>query len=347
MKLIKKNLKKQELTIKPETIDDLWMLSQIIETGDLIKGRTERKIKIGENTDRNIKVVKKQVFLSIIAEKIELADNTLRVLGVINDGPDDIPRGEHHSFKLEINDLFTIVKEKWLNYQLEKINEAQKTVALKILIVISDREEAFFAKLKGESYNLIATIKGDVQKKESKHVSKNDFYKEISKKLTEYDKTDEINHIILASPGFWKENLLKELSEEIKKKSITATVSQASERAIPELMKRPELQTILEQNRATQEIKIIDKLLENISKDSACYGVEETKEKIGIGAVSDLLISFSLLRKSREQNSYKLLERMMINCEQAGGKIHIISSEEAKKTLDSLTGIAGILRWKS
>lgn len=349
MKIIKKDLKKQEVTLKPESLDDIWILNQIIEVDDIIKGKTERKIKIGGEADRNAKVVRKQVFLTIKTEKIEVTQDssTLKVLGVIIDGPDEVPRGEHHSFNLEANSVFTVKKTRWMKYQLEKLQEATKGVQLNILMVVFDREEAYFAKLKGQGYEIIGKIKGDVQKKEEKHISKDDFYKEISKKIEEYDKTGNLNNIILASPGFWKENLIKILPDKIKKKSVPATVSQTSERAITELLKRDELKKVLEQNRGVQELKLVDELLQNISKDSACYGLEETKEKVDVGAVKDLLISYSFLQKSKENNKYQELEQLMLNCEQMNGKIHIINSEEAEKGLNSLSGIAGILRWKS
>jgi len=85
MKIIKKNLKKQELTLKIENLDDIWVLNQVIEPNDIVKGKTERKIKIGDSSDRNIKVVRKSIFLSIKVEKTDISENSeiLRVLGTI------------------------------------------------------------------------------------------------------------------------------------------------------------------------------------------------------------------------------------------------------------------------
>ncbi|MFH1589788.1 MAG: mRNA surveillance protein pelota [archaeon] len=349
MKILKKDLKKQEVTLKIENLDDLWTLSQIIEPEDVVKGRTERKIKIGDSSDRNMKVVRKTMFLSIKVEKIEVSSDSkiLKILGVITECPDEVAKGNHHSFNLEINSIFTIIKSNWLNFQLEKLKEATKATPLNILLVVFDREEAYFAKLKGQGYELLGKISGDVQKKEEKHFAKDDFYKEISIKIAEYDKTNNIKNIIIASPSFWKENLLKALPDNQRKKTTAASVSHSGERAITELLKRDELQKVLEQNRGVQELRLVDKLLENISKDTACYGLKETKECIKNGAVSELYVSYAFLQKAKEKNNYKELEKTMLECEQMKGKIHIIGSEEAKKSLDSLSGIAGILRWKN
>ncbi len=348
MKIIKRDPKQEEMRLKVENSDDIWVLSQIIEPEDLISGSTERKIKIGDaGTDRNVKIVKKWVTLTIKTEKTEIDENYLRVLGVITDGPDDIARGEHHSFKLEPETVFKIKKTKWLNYQIEKINEATKSNNKKILIIVFDREEAYFAKLKGQGYQIMTELKGDVAKKESQHVSKENFYKEIIKTLDEYEKKDPFDHIILASPGFWKEELQKVLPEEYKKKSVFATVSGANERAIIETIKRPELKKVLEASRAGNEIKIIDKILQAISKEIACYGIKETKEQIRNGAVEEIAVSYNLLQKSRDDGSFKEIENIMKQCEANSGKVHVISTEDAKKVLDSIAGIAGILRWKN
>ena len=61
MKIIHSDLKKGEIKVKAENLDDLWYLSQIIEKNDFIKGRTFRKIKIGEDTERkqSISMLKK------------------------------------------------------------------------------------------------------------------------------------------------------------------------------------------------------------------------------------------------------------------------------------------------
>ena len=65
------NFAKTEAKISVEHLDDIWCLSHIIDPGDRVEGRTFRKLKLGESTDRGQKVVKKPVFLSIEVERVE------------------------------------------------------------------------------------------------------------------------------------------------------------------------------------------------------------------------------------------------------------------------------------
>ena len=115
MKLLFKDIKKGEIRIKIENQEDLWYLSNSVDEGDLIKGKTLRKIKIGEKDQRSLKIIKKPVFIEIMAEKIEFAKDSsnLRLLGKITQGPEDVPLGTHHAFNLEENSIITIIKENW------------------------------------------------------------------------------------------------------------------------------------------------------------------------------------------------------------------------------------------
>ena len=63
MKIFKKDLKQGFVELQTDTPEDLWYLSNIIDTGDLIRGKTIRKIKIGDANQRNVKIIKKPVFL--------------------------------------------------------------------------------------------------------------------------------------------------------------------------------------------------------------------------------------------------------------------------------------------
>src|SRR3989344_4370325 len=99
MKIIYSDLKRGEVKIQVDTLDDLWYLSNIIEKNDFVKGQTVRKIKMGKEDERKSDIVKKKVFLKIKAEDIEFHkySNMLRVSGIIAEGPEDISRGSYHT----------------------------------------------------------------------------------------------------------------------------------------------------------------------------------------------------------------------------------------------------------
>ncbi len=351
MKLLHKDIKHGKVKIKVDSLDDLWYLSAIVEEKDHVAGATERKIKVGEGTERNQQVMRKIVFLEIAVEKVEFHKyaKSLRVSGKITNGPEDVARGTYHTFNIELETQIEITKQQWLQYQLEKLKEATETKQAKVLLCVVDRDGAFFALMKRYGYEYLLEMKGDVQKKASPEKVKAIFYQGVVKQLEDYEQRYQLDKIILASPGFWKEYLQEEIkNKNVAKKIVLATCSDASKTAFEEVLKRPETIAALKDDRIVKEIMLIDELFKEIMKDGkAAYGLEETQKAAEAGAVSELLVTDALIQKMRQENTFSHVERIMKNVDTATGKVHIISAEhEGGKKLDGLGGIAAILRYK-
>ena len=351
MKLLNLNLKKGEIKVHTEELDDLWYLSNIIEPDDFVHGRTFRKIKSTASDEKSSDAVKKPLFLKIQVEKVEFSksSNVLRVSGVIRQAPEDVPLGEHHTFNVDENTSITITKEQWLKYQLDKLKEASSEKKSSLLICVHDREEAYFALFKKYGYEILLHIQGEVQKKREENIKKENFYAAIIKKLQEYVERHKIKQVILASPSFWKEDLMEELKDDaLRKKIILAACSSATKNGIDEVIKRPEVKEALKQERSAGEMNKVEELLAEIAKNSlAAYGMKETEEAANIGAVNELLVTDSLIQKSRSENFYKHLENIMKTVEKTKGEINIISAEhDGGKKLEGLGGIGALLRFK-
>lgn len=348
MKLLHKDLKKGEIKVSIDNKNDLWYLSTIIDTGDSVSGKTVRKIKLGEGTDRNIKIIKKPIFLKISVEKVDYSPEILRVGGSIIEGPDDVSRGSHHSFNLEEGKMITIIKDKWLKFQIDKLKEACEEATAPIILCVFDREEAYFAKLGKMGYNILSSLKGDVAKKADDTIKGANFYAQIIEKIKDYLERYKSSNAILASPSFWKDELMKELKDPgLKKKIILATVSSVGKTSFNELMKRDEVKSALKTERFAKEINVVENLMAEISKgDLAAYGVDVVRKAVEAGAVSLLLVSEDFIRKTREEGIYDRIERMLRGVESMKGDVFIISSEhEGGKRLDGLGGIGAILRY--
>lgn len=348
MRIINQNLKKGIVKVKTENLDDLWYLSHIIDINDLVRGQSLRKIKIGKGDERKVKVVKKKVFIEVKTEKIALKDDILRVSGIITQAPEDIPKGSHHTLNIEDDSFLTIVKEKWLKFQLDKLKQASVKQP-DILICILDREDALFALSRKGSYEIISSIKGDVEKKGENVEIKGDFYSEIIKVLEEYSKRYKVKDIIVASPAFWKENLMNKVKDgELKQKITMATCSSVDKNAINEILKRPEIREVLRQDRVALEITVVDELLKEIAKqDLAAYGIKEVGNAANLGAVKMLLVSDKFVQKMRDDEKYEQLDSVMKIVDQTKGEIHIVSSEhDGGKKLDGLGGVGAILRYR-
>ena len=351
MKLLHYNLRKGEIKILTQNLDDLWYLSTIIEPNDIAQGKTLRKVKAVSSDEKSKDATKKPVFIKIEVGKVEFSKytNVLRVSGVIKEAPEEIPLGEHHTFNVDDNTAITIIKQQWFKYQLDRLKEACSEKKSSLLICVHDREEAYFALFKKYGYEILDHIQGEVQKKREEKIKKENFYLAIINKIKEYVERHKIKQVILASPSFWKEDLMKELKDnELKQKIILATCSSATKNGIEEVIKRPEVREALKQERTAREINKVEELFTEIAKNNfAVYGLEETENASLVGAVKELLMTDTFIQKSRSGNFYQSVEKIMKIVEKTKGFVEIISSEhEAGKKLDGLGGIAAILRFK-
>ncbi|MFO7710495.1 MAG: mRNA surveillance protein pelota [Candidatus Woesearchaeota archaeon] len=336
---------KGEMKLETQDLEDIWYLSQVIDPGDHISGKTFRKIKLSGEEEKT-SVERKPIFLEIKVEKVEFSNNILRVKGTVTSGPDDVPLGSYHTFSIDEGTIFKLRKEQWLGFQKEKIKEATEGAQTRILMVVFDREEAYFAMLKKYGYEFLSSIQGNVSKKDYANQGKGDFYSDIKKQIVEYDARYNLTHIIVGSPAFWSEELTRLLDSALKKKVFTATVQHVGRSGFSELLKREEVQRALKDERVAKEMEAIESLMQQIAKGNAAYGLEEVDSAVTAGAVQTFLVTDSFIWKAREEGYFTRIENMMRTTDKQKGTILIISHEhEGGSKLDGLGGIAALLRF--
>lgn len=347
MQIINQDFRKGIVKLKVNDPEDLWYLSHLIETGDLVKGLTYRKIKVGDG--ENAKSVKKPMTVKIEAETIDFENtNSLRINGKVKEGPEDLPKDCYQAISLEIDSEFSLEKKDWLEYQKQKLKESSEK-KYQHLICLFDREEAIFALTKSFGYEIILTLKGEAPKKAEKVEIKKEFYLEIIQMLEDYSQRYKPENIILASPAFYKEDLLKKISNsELKKKMVLANCSDVSTASISEILKQPELSDILKSSRLRKEKLILDELLNEINKKGkAVYGWKEVKSAVEQGAVLKLLLTDNFIQQRKLKKEFDELDQIMKQVDSQKGEIHILTLEqESGQRLKGLGGIAAILRYK-
>ena len=349
MRIIHQNLKAGEVKVSIENLNDLWYLSQILEPGDLVKGKAERKISIGKSEERS-QVKKIFVTMTILAEKIEFHkySDILRVNGKIKEGPEDVPREVYQTITVEIHDVIQITKDKWCSYHLEYLHEAKEKHP-DFLAIVMDRDEASFAVITSQGFNIISEITGDVEKKAFKDKKKIDFYEQIIAQAKDYDARYHPKSIIIASPAFFKEDLMKLIKDDqLKKKIILATCNNTGAQGITEILKRDELKKALESARSSKEEVIVENLMKEIKLGTkAVYGIKEVEKAVNCGAVDMLIITDSMIKKSRQEETYGKIDKILKTVESNRGKIEIIDADNpAGKQLDGLGGIGAVLRYQ-
>lgn len=351
MKKLKSDTKKGIMKLQADSIEDLWYLSQVIDQGDLVRARTFRKVKSGGEDERSAKAARVPMYLELKAERIDFAkmESSLRISGKITKGPEEVSLGSYHTFNVEPHSPIEIEKEKWFGFQLDMIEEASSGRAARVLMVAMDREEAFFARLKKYGWEFVSSLKGDVEKKKFSEKSKPDFYREIAKAIKELDNRDSYETIIIASPSFWKENLVARVSDEsLKKKFVMATCSSVGRASFDEILRRDEVRSALRKDRIAREVHNVEELLSRISKGgNAVYGESETIMAGNAGAVDTLLLTDEFISSKRVCGEYEGIDMLMKKVDSMKGGIIIVSHEhEGGRKLKGLGGIGALTRYR-
>ncbi len=351
MRITYQNNKKGIIELMPETLDDLWHLSHIIESGDIVSSKTTRRIQdtTGEKI-RGDRGIKKSFYIGINVESVNFHIYTgkLRITGIIEKAPEDlIPLSSYHTLEVKLNKPLRIKKEEWGKWTLKRLKQAinaSKKLSAIILVLEDDMAELGLIRQYGIEYYgpLIGHISGKriVEKDRRKKVII--FYEKIIQTLQKFA---EVETLLIAGPGFVKDDFysyLKEKYSEIANKAVLETTGTGGRVGISEILKKGTIEKITAENRVASEMRAVNKVLEEIAKssDEVAYGKNMVISAANAGAIQELLILDKLVRQQDMEKTMDLVENMK-------GKVTLVSSEhEGGKQLEALGGMAALLRFR-
>lgn len=346
MKVIFKDLKHGEIKLMPENLDDIWHLYNIVEEGDLIRAVTFRTNEQKDDKIRIKKAEKKRMKLGVRVSEVKFHEfsDRLRIHGTIEEGPQDL--GSFHTVNIDADkmDKLSIIKEKWRDYQLQRIDEAVKLSQQAIMTFVSlDDDTATIAVLRHSGIQWIADIDSKRSGKmfESKD-TENEYFGEIIS-VTKTNKTKD-STLVVVGPGFTKEHFLKhgrEKEPQLFEKCVVHGTGYSGMNGVQEAIKTGVIEQITKENRVVFETNLVEKLFEEIKKDElATYGQKEVKNALMNGAVERLLITDILVRN-------EIGEELLRLAKQNNSEFTIINTmHEAGKKIEGIGGVGALLRFK-
>jgi protein pelota len=358
LKIVHRNLKKGILVLKPENLDDLWILYNVILPGDRVYAKSQRRVKAREETLRQDSGQRVTLYLGVQVEDVYYDPNfnRLRVKGLIVEGPEDLIKiGSHHTLNVELNFEIRVVKEVWPDYLVKRIKESLDSEERpRVLVVAIEEGEACIAKVGDYGIDVTANISVSIPGKQDETKLRDTilqkFFSDVFAAIKQSLSDKRIKSIVVAGPGFTKERLLSYLQrdKEVAKLCSLENVSNGGKAGVNEVIRRGALTKVLEEIRLVEESSLIDELLRRLGKDerTAAYGRGEVEKAAGYGAVETLLITDRLLRGASAEERTKL-DMLLKTVEKARGRVVILSAEnEAGEQLASLGEIAALLRFK-
>lgn len=344
MKLGKQDVKEGCIRLTPENTEDLWHIERLLQEGDRVISRTWRRFKATEGDAGE----KKPVTIKLLAEKAEFSRhaNRLRVTGKIISGtPEEfVQQGAYHTIDIEQDFPFSIIKEKWLSHHLQRIKQAiAETKRPRMGLLVLDETRAIYATLRGYGVEYELELENSASKRDDRFDEKTQsFFGEVLKKL----QSSQVGRLIVAGPGFGRENLMKFIRQKdpsLAKKIVLEHCSYAERSGINELLRRGVVSRVASEERAENELLLMDKFSAELRKESGlvAYGLQEVKRAVESSAVETLLVEDELLRTSKE------IEGIIEEAEKRKAALVVFSHEsDGGRELSGYSGLAALLRFR-
>ncbi|MHA1411256.1 MAG: mRNA surveillance protein pelota [Promethearchaeota archaeon] len=356
MKIIEINEKTNEITVKPENLNDLWTLYNVITENDIVSARTSRRVVIKEGTKGD----RKPMWLKLKVKSVSFHEfsNRLRIKGTILEGPEDfVSFGSYHTFNIETGQQVTIQKSEWLKNELKRLTEASKFETNFIMIIIAiETGVATISLMSNYSHERIATIKKNIPGKRYEQAYRNkayeEFFDEVLRVVVENIKNLKIDLIIVCGPGNIRDRFINHFKDKVRLSDLpeifSLHASSGTESAIFEVLKSKKLAQVKKNIRIIEEAQKIEKIFEYLANDTdmIAIGMNEIENAAEQGAVEELFLVDKLIRSSSKEDKLRL-EKIISNVLKSNGNYNILSSDHPTgKQIEDLGAIVAILRYK-
>ncbi|WP_276301784.1 mRNA surveillance protein pelota [Halorussus lipolyticus] len=340
----------ERITLVPESLDDLWHLTYVLEPGDLVSGDTTRRIQRNDDQMRDTGGEREHMHVTIEVESVEFHKfaNRLRVGGVIENCSREDQLGQHHTINFEENKELAIEKV-WKPDQLDRLEEAEEaTDNPDVAIVTVEEGQAHIHTVAQYGAEERAEFTGTTGKGEYAR-GRDELFAELTDAVSRLD----VDAIVLAGPGFTKQDAYDYIEEEhpdLTEKITTVDTSAVGDRGVHEVLKRGAVEEVQKETRIAEEAELIDELTRRIGEGArAAYGAEQVQKAADFGAIEHLLLLDERLRVERgNEGEWDFdVNDLITTTEQKGGDVTVFSSEFAPgDQLEGFGGIAALLRYR-
>jgi protein pelota len=368
MKLIKKNISAKDgsgsIILRPDLPEDLWHAYNLLQTSDLVRCTTLRKV-INTSSTGSTTSNKVRTSITIKVNKVDFDPDSLqvRISGPNVEESKFIKMGAHHTLTLEIGRNFTIEKECWDQIFLDRIEEAcNPDLAAEIAAIVMQPGLAHLCLVTGSITVTKARIDITIPKKRtgsSNHAKAlKRFYEAVYQAVLRHVDFDQIKCVLCASPGYVKDDFYKYLCEESvrrddrklmenKSKFVLCKASSGHKHALEEVFSDESIMSKMTDTKIAKEVAALNRFMRMIDTDPdrAYYGYNHVQKANEELAIDTLLVTDDLFRSSEIAMRKKYVQ-LVESVRENGGIVYVFSSLHVSGAqLGQLSGVAAILRY--
>lgn len=369
MKLFSKNIDdkgKGTVTLGIEDEEDIWQAYNLINRGDSVKSSTYRKV-ITESSTGTTGSNKIRITLTLRVENTEYdaQSSQIRVKGKNIVENDYVKMGQYHTIDIELNTKFTLWKFCWDSISAERLEVACDPAKKADLIGLVMQPGLAYLCLITDSMTVVKSkIEVNIPKKRNNAVSQHEkgmdrFMDAILQALLRHVDFEIVKCVIVASPGFTKDQFYKYLCDRMVKENIKVLIdnkhkfllvhsNSGFKSALTEVLADPMVLAKLEDTKAITEVRALERFFETLEldQDRAYYSWGHvSRAHYEYQAIEKLLISDKLFRSARIADRKKYI-KLVDDVKANGGEVYLFSSMHVSgQQLDNMSGIAAILRY--
>ena len=351
--------------LQPETPEDLWHAYNLVQVGDEVRCTTVRKV-VKESATGSTTSQKKRLMLTIDVNKVDFDADVLqlRISGQVTSENDAVRMGAHHTLTVELNSNFSITKDIWDQIFLDRIEEAvNPEKQAEIAAVVLQTGLAHVCLVTGALTVTKARIETNIPKKRTGYTSQHSkamarFYEGVYQAILRHVDFGRVKVVLLASPGFVKDEFFKYLLQESvkredrplienKQKFVLCKASSGHKHALEEVFSDPAIMDRMTDTKVAKEVDVLNKFMRmmEIDPDRAYYGYDHVAKANEQRAIGSLLVTDELFRSSGVKTRKQYVS-LVESVREKGGQVYIFSSLHVSgQQLQQVSGVAAILRF--
>lgn len=348
MKILGEDLKHGVIQVQVETLDDLWILYNVLREGDIVYAKTTREVKVGDGSEGS----RIPMILGVKVKKIEFQEftNKIRISGIVVEGPEKFGvQGKHHTLSIGVGDVLSIVKEEWSKIEVDLLK--RQTTKNRVLVVSIDFDEVCIGLVAEQGVKHIWESSVNLP---SKHYAVDHesiiktYLKQVVEVVVQTLKNEDVNAVVIVGPGEIKNQLKTLIGENTKLPLYTDTTSTGGCKGISEALNRDLFKNIMGELSLVKATSILNEFKELLVKDHelVAYGVEEVRSAALIGAVEKLLVLDELLRTPDDELRNTVYETLRNAYDRKADVVIVPSKTDIGGELAGFGGIIAILRFK-
>eukprot|EP01116_Phalansterium_solitarium_P002052 TRINITY_DN11903_c0_g1_i1.p1 TRINITY_DN11903_c0_g1~~TRINITY_DN11903_c0_g1_i1.p1 ORF type:complete len:388 (-),score=185.01 TRINITY_DN11903_c0_g1_i1:603-1766(-) len=349
----------------PEEAEDMWHLYNLISVGDELKGTAIRRVQ-SESTTGSTSSERVKVTLTIEVSTIDFdaQSGLLRAGGKNVSENKFVKMGAFQTIEVEPNREFTIAKQYWDVVSLDRISAAcDPTKFADVAAVVMAEGLAHLCLITPAMTIVRQKLEVPIPRKRKAAVEAHEkglqrFFEQVLQALLRHVNFDIVKCVIIASPGFTKDQFFEYMNAEAvrqdikvlfenKAKFMLCHSSSAHKHALKEILMDPAMMSRLSDTKAAGEMKALNDFYDmlKVDQDRAFYGIKHVLAANERMAIQTLLITDELFR-SADISTRRQYIALVESVRESGGDVKIFSSMHVSgEQLGQITGVAAILRF--